>query len=82
MTIVRAVPAVGRMVGRWLRALGGATSRAIRDLAEPAAIGNTLGSHVGDRTIDPIGGSMIAGAGRRAGETANEGAGDDEAPSP
>ena len=70
-----AVRAVGRMVGRWLRALGGASGRAIRDLAEPAAIGNTLGSNAGDRTIDAVGGSMIAGAGRRAGEAANEGTG-------
>ncbi len=72
-----AVRAVARIVGRFLRALGGATGRAIRDLAEPAAIGNTLGSNAGDRTIDAVGGSMIAGAGRQAGDAANEGAGPD-----
>lgn len=77
-----AVRAVGRAVGRWLRALGGATSRAIRDLAEPAAIGNTLGSNVGDRTIEATGGSMLAGAGRRAGEAANEGTGAEEPDKP
>ena len=73
-----AVRTVARMVGRFFRALGGATGRAIRDLAEPAAIGNTLGSNTGDRTIDAVGGSMIAGAGRRAGEAANEGTSSEE----
>ena len=77
-----AVRAVGRMVGRWLRALGGASSRAIRDLAEPAAIGNTLGSNAGDRTIDAVGGSMIAGAGRLAGDAANKGTGADDQDKP
>jgi hypothetical protein len=77
-----AVRAVGRSVGRLLRALGGATGRAIRDLAEPAAIGNTLGSNAGDRTIDAVGGSMIAGAGRRAGEDANKGTGPDGSDTP
>jgi hypothetical protein len=79
MTPVRAV---GRMVGRGLRSLGGATGRAIRDLAEPAAIGNTLGSNAGDRTVDAVGGPMIAGAGRRAGDAANEGTGAGERPDP
>ena len=70
------------MVGRFFRALGGATGRAIRDVAEPAAIGNSLGANAGDRTIDAVGGSMIAGAGRRAGEAANEGSDTDEERSP
>jgi hypothetical protein len=79
---VRAVRAIARTVGRSLRAIGGAIGRAIRDLAEPAAIGNTLGSNAGDRTIDAVGGSMIAGAGRRAGDAANTGTGPDELDKP
>jgi hypothetical protein len=69
------------MVGRLLRALGGALGRAIRDLAEPAAIGNTFGANA-DHTIDAVGGPMIAGAGRRAGDATNEGTGPDEPDKP